>query len=236
MAGRSGGARLRTGDDGELRGGNAAFNAGVIRSVLEGEQGAHRDIGILNAAAALARGGACRRPRERAAAGSRVNRPWPGPRCARCADCYVPRRSCSGSRADPPGAERGAWTSGSSAGESGWQQGDDAYAEAAAAHAGPEDPGMADQVLDQLVDGGQRDPVVDRQAAMPLCHDLRPARSGCRGPASARPRPPWRTRSPRDGPAGAARGRSARSGRRARSAQWPAQDVRRPFASARRVA
>ena len=37
----------------DLRGGNAAFNAGVIRAVLEGEQGAHRDIGLLNAAAAL---------------------------------------------------------------------------------------------------------------------------------------------------------------------------------------
>jgi anthranilate phosphoribosyltransferase len=37
----------------DLRGGNAAFNAGVIRSVLEGEQGPRRDIGILNAAAAL---------------------------------------------------------------------------------------------------------------------------------------------------------------------------------------
>ncbi len=37
----------------DLRGGNAAFNAGVIRAVLEGEEGAHRDIGILNAAAAL---------------------------------------------------------------------------------------------------------------------------------------------------------------------------------------
>jgi anthranilate phosphoribosyltransferase len=37
----------------DLRGGNAAFNAGVIRSVLEGEAGARRDIGILNAAAAL---------------------------------------------------------------------------------------------------------------------------------------------------------------------------------------
>ncbi len=37
----------------ELRGGDAAFNAGVIRAVLEGEQGARRDIGLLNAAAAL---------------------------------------------------------------------------------------------------------------------------------------------------------------------------------------
>ena len=47
----------------DLRGGNAAFNAGVIRAVLEGEQGAHRDIGLLNAAAALLVAGACRRPR-----------------------------------------------------------------------------------------------------------------------------------------------------------------------------
>jgi anthranilate phosphoribosyltransferase len=37
----------------DLRGGDAAFNAGVIRSVLEGEQGPRRDIGVLNAAAAL---------------------------------------------------------------------------------------------------------------------------------------------------------------------------------------
>ena len=38
---------------GTSQGGDAAFNAGVIRSVLEGEQGARRDIGVLNAAAAL---------------------------------------------------------------------------------------------------------------------------------------------------------------------------------------
>jgi len=37
----------------DLRGGDAAFNAAVIRSVLEGERGARRDIGVLNAAAAL---------------------------------------------------------------------------------------------------------------------------------------------------------------------------------------
>jgi anthranilate phosphoribosyltransferase len=37
----------------ELRGGDATFNAGVIRSVLDGEQSARRDIGVLNAAAAL---------------------------------------------------------------------------------------------------------------------------------------------------------------------------------------
>ncbi|HLG66388.1 MAG TPA: anthranilate phosphoribosyltransferase [Acidimicrobiales bacterium] len=37
----------------DLRGGDAAFNAKVIRSVLEGERGPRRDIGLLNAAAAL---------------------------------------------------------------------------------------------------------------------------------------------------------------------------------------
>ena len=37
----------------DLRGGDAAFNARAIRAVLEGEQGANRDIGLLNAAAAL---------------------------------------------------------------------------------------------------------------------------------------------------------------------------------------
>jgi anthranilate phosphoribosyltransferase len=37
----------------DLRGGDATFNAGVIRSVLDGEQGPRRDIGVLNAAAAL---------------------------------------------------------------------------------------------------------------------------------------------------------------------------------------
>lgn len=37
----------------ELRGGDAKFNAAIIRRVLEGERGARRDIGVLNAAAAL---------------------------------------------------------------------------------------------------------------------------------------------------------------------------------------
>jgi anthranilate phosphoribosyltransferase len=37
----------------DLRGGDAAFNATVIRSVLGGERSPRRDIGVLNAAAAL---------------------------------------------------------------------------------------------------------------------------------------------------------------------------------------
>ncbi len=37
----------------DLRGGDAAFNARIIRTVLEGEKSARRDIGLLNAAAAL---------------------------------------------------------------------------------------------------------------------------------------------------------------------------------------
>lgn len=37
----------------DLRGGDAAFNAGVIRRVLDGERSPRRDIGVLNAAAAL---------------------------------------------------------------------------------------------------------------------------------------------------------------------------------------
>jgi anthranilate phosphoribosyltransferase len=38
----------------DLRGGDAAHNAGVVRSVLSGERGPVRDIVLLNAAAALA--------------------------------------------------------------------------------------------------------------------------------------------------------------------------------------
>jgi anthranilate phosphoribosyltransferase len=37
----------------DLRGGDAAYNAGVIRRVLAGEPGPARQIGLLNAAAAL---------------------------------------------------------------------------------------------------------------------------------------------------------------------------------------
>jgi anthranilate phosphoribosyltransferase len=42
----------------DLRGGDAAFNAAAIRSVLAGDSGANRDIGLLNAAAALTVAGA----------------------------------------------------------------------------------------------------------------------------------------------------------------------------------
>jgi anthranilate phosphoribosyltransferase len=38
---------------GDLSGGDATFNAAAIRAVLDGGSGAHRDIGVLNAAAAL---------------------------------------------------------------------------------------------------------------------------------------------------------------------------------------
>jgi anthranilate phosphoribosyltransferase len=38
---------------GALRGGDADENAAIIRAVLDGETGAHRDIVLLNAAAAL---------------------------------------------------------------------------------------------------------------------------------------------------------------------------------------
>jgi anthranilate phosphoribosyltransferase len=41
----------------DLSGGDAAFNADAVRAVLEGRPGPHRDIGILNAAAALVVGG-----------------------------------------------------------------------------------------------------------------------------------------------------------------------------------
>ena len=102
----------------DLLGGNAAFNAGVIRSVLEGEQGARRDIGILNAAAALDGGRTRRGPGERAGAGQRVDRQRPGPGRAHRARHDVPRRV-----APPAGLtrqlRRDPWVSGSSAGESG---------------------------------------------------------------------------------------------------------------------
>jgi len=44
---------LATASLGELRGGDAGVNAEVVRRVLAGERGAHRDIAVLNAAAGL---------------------------------------------------------------------------------------------------------------------------------------------------------------------------------------
>ncbi len=51
-------------------------------------------------------------------------------------------------------------------------QGDHAAAETTPAHAGTEDTGLAQQVLDELVDGGDRHQVVGGQAAVTLGHDL----------------------------------------------------------------
>jgi anthranilate phosphoribosyltransferase len=42
----------------DLRGGDAATNAGLARKVLEGLQGPHRDIVLVNAAAGLVAAGA----------------------------------------------------------------------------------------------------------------------------------------------------------------------------------
>ena len=41
----------------DLKGGSAAENAGILSSVLDGDQGAAREIVIMNAAAAVAAGG-----------------------------------------------------------------------------------------------------------------------------------------------------------------------------------
>ena len=49
---------------GDLRGGDAAHNAAVLRAVLAGEAGPVRDIVLLNAAAALAADAGVRRPED----------------------------------------------------------------------------------------------------------------------------------------------------------------------------
>ncbi len=51
----------------DLRGGDAAANAKIVRSVLEGEQGPRRDIVLMNAAYALLASGNCAEPRQGAA-------------------------------------------------------------------------------------------------------------------------------------------------------------------------
>ena len=95
----------------DLRGGNAAFNAGVIRSVLEGEQGARRDIGILNAAAALVVAGRVDDLQGGLALATDVHRQRPGRRCARRADRYVARRAAPATGLTRQ-LRRGAWVSG----------------------------------------------------------------------------------------------------------------------------
>jgi anthranilate phosphoribosyltransferase len=47
-----------------LRGGDATYNAAVMRAVLSGEPGPVRDIVLLNAAAALAVDGGVSRPED----------------------------------------------------------------------------------------------------------------------------------------------------------------------------
>ncbi len=44
----------------DLRGGEAQLNAGIIRRILEGSEGAGRDIAVLNAGAALTVAGIAR--------------------------------------------------------------------------------------------------------------------------------------------------------------------------------
>ncbi len=104
----------------DLRGGNAAFNAGVIRSVLEGEQGPRRDIGVLNAAAALVVAGRVEDLESGLGLATESIRERPGPGRARRADRYVPRRAAPAAGLTRQ-LRRGPWVSGSSAGESGRQ-------------------------------------------------------------------------------------------------------------------
>ncbi len=91
----------------DLRGGNAAFNAGVIRCVLEGERSARRDIGVLNAAAALMVAGRADDLRSGLvlAAESIDSGRALGVLDALIATSQDALRS--GSRTDPPGASRG---------------------------------------------------------------------------------------------------------------------------------
>ncbi len=56
-------------------------------------------------------------------------------------------------------------------GRVGIAQRDDAPAEAAACHAGTQDAGLTEQVLDQLVHRRHRNAVVAGQAAVPFGHD-----------------------------------------------------------------
>ena len=220
----------------DLRGGDAAFNAGVIRSVLEGEQGARRDIGVLNAAAALMVAGRVDDLESRRGPGGRGARQREGRSV--CSTRWSLRRKtrCAGSRADPPGAAR-RMRRGIEGRRVRAAQRDDAPAEAAAGHAGAEHAGLRDQVLDQLVDRRHGDPVVDGQAAVSLGHEgaegdqvapaqqsLRLAHPGALGDDVARP--------PAQHGIGRARSRSPSSQvPRGRPRMWAARSH-----SARRVA
>ena len=102
----------------DLEGGDAAYNAGVIRSVLEGERGARLDIGLLNAAAALLVAGRVGDLESRCGAGDGVGRERAGPGGARRAGRYLARRAAPAVGLTRQ-ARRGAWAPGSSAGESG---------------------------------------------------------------------------------------------------------------------
>ncbi len=115
-------------------------------------------------------GGPGGRPAERPGAGDRLHRQRPRRRCARRADRYVARRAAPATGLTRQ-LRRGAWVSGSSAGESGSAQRNDASPETAAGQTGTEDTRLAEQVLDQFVDGRHRHPVVAGQAAVPLGHD-----------------------------------------------------------------
>ena len=104
----------------DLRGGNAAFNAGVIRSVLEGEQGPRRDIGVLNAAAALVVAGRVEDLESGLGLATESIDSGRALGVLDRADRYVPRRAAPAAGLTRQ-LRRGPWVSGSSAGESGRQ-------------------------------------------------------------------------------------------------------------------
>ena len=213
----------------DLRGGNAAFNAGVIRSVLEGEQGARRDIGILNAAAALDGGGTGRGPGERAGAGHRVDRQRPGPGRARRAGHDVPRRVAPAAGLTRQ-LRRGPWVSGSSAGESGRHSARTHPPNPPPLMRAPRTPGRPRRCSTSSSIGRQRDPEVGGQAAVPLGHD------GAQPAEVAPGQQPLRLSHPgtfgddvTGPPAQDGIGEPAEVAERA-EAERPAQDVRRPLA------
>ena len=182
-----------------------------------GRAGPNRDIGVLNAAAALMVIGRV----DDLAAGVELaadaidsgrakgalehwwpprRRPGPSPGLKRPSDCSLRRRPLRGRRgppprrrADPPGPQRGV-----ALGVEGRRvrraQGDGAAAEASPGHAGPVDAGRLHQALDQLVEGRDRHPEVFGQAAVPFGHHRADRTADCCGPRAAPPRAPGRTR------------------------------------------